>query len=88
MLTGYAEATRDWLSGEDIDCLFDGIRVMPFELGLRFLTDHLQGDRYFKIDRPGRNLDKARVQFALVADIERRERAIRAEIASAFLSGP
>jgi Ser/Thr protein kinase RdoA (MazF antagonist) len=84
ILTGYAEATRGWLSGEDIDCLFDGIRVMPFELGLRFLTDHLQGDRYFKVDRPGRNLIKARIQFALVADIERREPDIRALIETAF----
>ena len=86
ILAGYAEATRDWLSGEDIDCLFTGIRVMPFELGLRFLTDHLQGDRYFKVDRPGRNLIKARIQFALVADIERQEHAIRATIVESFRS--
>ncbi|MGQ9831703.1 MAG: phosphotransferase enzyme family protein [Thermochromatium sp.] len=84
ILAGYAEVTRGWLSGEDIDSLFDGIRVMPFELGLRFLTDHLQGDRYFKVDRPGRNLIKARLQFALVADIERQEPEIRAMIESAF----
>lgn len=85
ILVGYAEATRGWLSGEDIDGLFDGIRVMPFELGMRFLTDHLQGDRYFKVDWPGRNLIKARTQFALVADIERQEHGIRAAIESAFL---
>lgn len=84
ILTGYAEATRGWLSDGDLDTLFDGIRVMPFELGLRFLTDHLQGDRYFKVDRPGRNLIKARIQFALVADIERREPDIRALIETAF----
>lgn len=84
ILTGYAEATRGWLGEDDIDCLFDGIRVMPFELGLRFLTDHLQGDLYFKVDRPGRNLIKACIQFALVADIERREPAIRAAIEAAF----
>lgn len=86
ILTGYAEATRGWLSEDDIDCLFDGIRVMPFELGLRFLTDHLQGDRYFKVDRPGRNLIKARIQFALVADIERLEAEISDVITKAFLS--
>jgi len=88
ILAGYAEATRGWLSDGDIACLFDGIRVMPFELGLRFLTDHLQGDRYFKVDRPGRNLIKARIQFALVADIERREPAIRAAIEAAFHPAP
>ncbi|QGU32172.1 phosphotransferase enzyme family protein [Thermochromatium tepidum] len=84
ILTGYAEVTRGWLSDGDIDSLFDGIRVMPFELGLRFLTDHLQGDRYFKVDRPGRNLIKAQIQFALVADIERREPEIRAAIQAVF----
>ena len=86
ILSGYAEVTRGWLSEADIDSLFDGIRVMPFELGMRFLADHFDGDRYFKVDRPGRNLIKARIQFALVADIERQESAIRALIRAAYHS--
>jgi hypothetical protein len=53
--------------------LFAAIRLIPFELGLRFLTDHLQGDRWFRVSAPGQNLAKARIQFALVADIERKE---------------
>ena len=47
-------------------------RLVTLTIGMRFLADHLAGDRYFKISRPGQNLDRARVQFALVADMERR----------------
>ena len=53
---------------------------MTFECGMRFLTDHLSGDVYFKIHREGHNLDRARNQFALVADMERyKERGCRME---------
>ncbi|MDF3056871.1 MAG: aminoglycoside phosphotransferase [Rariglobus sp.] len=44
--------------------------VMTYEVGLRFLTDHLQGDTYFKIKRPNHNLDRARNQFALLRSLE------------------
>lgn len=47
-------------------------RLLPLVIGMRFLADHLAGDRYFRCDRPGHNLDRARVQFALAADFERR----------------
>jgi hypothetical protein len=43
-------------------------------IGLRFLNDHLSGDRYFKIKRPGHNLQRARVQFRLLEDMERQFR--------------
>ena len=45
-------------------------KLLAFETGLRFLTDHLQGDVYFRIKRPNHNLDRARTQFALVKSIE------------------
>ena len=51
---------------------------------MRFLTDHLAGDRYFRVRSRGENLAKAVTQFALTADIERQEGAIRALIAEAF----
>ena len=44
---------------------------MTFENGMRFLADHLNGDKYFKIHRPGQNLDRARAQFVLLADKEK-----------------
>jgi hypothetical protein len=49
-------------------------RLVTFMIGLRFLTDHLSGDVYFRIHHPGHNLERARIQFALVADLERRGR--------------
>ncbi|UHD18744.1 phosphotransferase enzyme family protein [Thiocapsa bogorovii] len=70
ILQAYAEQTRAWLNPEEIALIPEAIRLMPFELGLRFLTDHLEGDRYFKVVEPGENLRKAEIQFALVADIE------------------
>ena len=43
---------------------------MTFECGMRFLTDYLEGDHYFKIHREGHNLDRCRTQFKLVKDME------------------
>ena len=45
---------------------------MTLECGLRFLTDYLDGDHYFSVARPEHNLDRARTQFKLVAETERR----------------
>ncbi len=47
-----------------------GAKLMTLECGLRFLTDYLDGDHYFATHRPGHNLDRARTQFKLVADME------------------
>jgi hypothetical protein len=54
-----------------------GARLMTLENGLRFLADHLNGDKYFKIHRPGQNLDRARAQFALLEDMERQQAEMR-----------
>jgi hypothetical protein len=62
--------------------LYDAIRLLAFELGVRFLTDHLAGDVYFKVRRPGQNLQRALVQFALAASIEAQEAEIRAIVAA------
>ncbi len=80
ILHAYAEQTRAWLSAEEIALIPEAIRLMPFELGLRFLTDHLEGDRYFKVAEPGENLRKAGIQFALVTDIEGKAEDIRAMV--------
>ncbi len=52
-------------------------KLMTYENGLRFLTDYLQGDTYYKIAHPHHNLDRCRTQFALVSDIEARQDEIR-----------
>jgi len=46
------------------------IKLMTYECGMRFLTDYLNGDVYFRIRRPDDNLARCRTQFALVGEIE------------------
>jgi len=77
ILRGYLAEAREFLAIEDYAYLYEAIRLIPFELGLRFLTDHFAGDRYFKVSAPGQNLLRARVQFRLTEDIERHETALR-----------
>ncbi len=55
-------------------------QVVTFEMGLRFLTDYLDGDRYYRVHRPCQNLDRARTQFALVRYLLENE-AVLTEIA-------
>ena len=56
---------------------YEAILGMTLELGLRFLTDHLAGDRYFKVQQPGHNLYRAQAQFNLATSIEKQEPLIR-----------
>ncbi|MFY9976063.1 MAG: aminoglycoside phosphotransferase family protein [Chromatiaceae bacterium] len=84
ILGGYGQEAASLLRRGDIEVLYDSIRLLPFELALRFLTDHLEGDRYFRVDHRGQNLEKARTQLDLLADIELKEPAIRRIIADAF----
>ena len=56
---------------------YEAILSMTLELGLRFLTDHLNGDRYFKVRQPAHNLYRAEAQFKLAESIEKQEREIR-----------
>ena len=58
------------LTGAEIRLFPWGAKLMTLECGIRFLTDYLEGDRYFRISRPGQNLDRARTQCKLVADME------------------
>lgn len=71
------------LTHAELEMLPLGAYTMTLECGLRFLTDYLDGDRYFSIDRPGHNLDRCRTQFRLVEDMENKwaemERIVREE---------
>ena len=49
-----------------------GAKLMTMELAIRFLADHIDGDNYFAIQRPGQNLDRARTQIKLIADMEKK----------------
>ena len=67
---GFLEGCGDTLTNTEIESLPIGAKVMTYECGMRFLADHLQNDIYFKIHRENHNLDRARTQFKLVADME------------------
>lgn len=67
---GYVASARDFLTPAELDSLAEGARLMTLECGVRFLTDYLQGDVYFRTHRPNHNLDRCRTQFKLVADME------------------
>ena len=67
---GYIEGCGGKLTEKEIEMLPMGAKVMTYECGMRFLTDYLQGDTYFKVHREGHNLDRCRTQFKLVADME------------------
>lgn len=67
---GFIEGCGGKLTEKEIDLMPMGAKVMTFECGMRFLTDYLQGDVYFKIHRENHNLDRCRTQFKLVEDME------------------
>lgn len=76
-MKGYVKEAGSFMTAADREYLYDAVRLLPFELGLRFFQDYLAGDRYFKVRQPGQNLNRARVQFRLCEAIEAREGKIR-----------
>ena len=82
ILTGYSSVAKDFLSEHDYDFLFDSIRLLAFELGLRFFSDYLNNNQYFKAESATHNLDRAVVQFKLVESIEAQEKEIRSLVNS------
>ena len=83
LVDGYLESAGAVLNATERAHLGFAGKLLAFETGLRFLTDHLQGDVYFRIHRPGHNLDRARTQFALVKSIEDNAEAMRRIVAEA-----
>lgn len=70
---GFVQETAGILSLEELSRLPLGVKVLTGELAMRFLTDYLDGDLYFKVNSPVHNLVRARAQMALLQDVERRE---------------
>ena len=66
---GYLSEMKDDLTETELELLPFSVKLMTYECGIRFLTDYLNGDTYFKIHREHHNLERARNQFKLVADI-------------------
>lgn len=75
---GFLEGARGSLTAEELRYLPWGARLMTLECGIRFLTDYLEGDRYFHIRYPEQNLDRTRTQFKLVRDMEQQFDAMSA----------
>ncbi|MGK7897552.1 MAG: phosphotransferase enzyme family protein [Xenococcus sp. (in: cyanobacteria)] len=81
ILAGYFEVSKDFLTAQDYEYIYDAIALIAFELGLRFFTDYLAGNVYFKVNYPEHNLRRALVQFKLTASIESQEKLLRQIIA-------
>jgi Ser/Thr protein kinase RdoA (MazF antagonist) len=77
LVRGYMKGTETMLTDLEIKLLPFAGKLLALENGIRFLTDHLEGDVYFKIHRKGHNLDRCRTQFALVRSIERQMTEMR-----------
>lgn len=79
---GYITATSNFLTPEERNLLAFSGKLMTFVIGLRFLTDYLAGDKYFRVHRPGHNLDRAKTQFKLTQSIAEHEEEMKAFIES------
>ncbi len=83
LLRGYFSAAKSFLTEHDREFIYDSIRLLAFELGMRFFTDYLEGDVYFKVKDRRHNLRRALVQFRLTESIESQAKALRAIISEA-----
>jgi len=80
LAAGYLDAARDFLVPAETERLAFSAKLLTLECGIRFLTDHLKGDVYFKVHREGHNLDRCRTQFKLVAEMEKQMAAMDAVV--------
>lgn len=85
LVRGYLQTAGKFLTPAEIAFLPFAGKLITLETALRFLTDHLNGDMYFKIHRPGHNLDRFRVQAAMVESIERQFSAMEDIVGGAVL---
>jgi hypothetical protein len=76
IVRGYLSAADAFLTRPERERLPFAGKLITFEIGIRFLTDYLSGDTYFRIHRPQHNLDRCRTQFKLVESIEQNEDAL------------
>ncbi|MBE6600519.1 MAG: aminoglycoside phosphotransferase family protein [Ruminococcaceae bacterium] len=70
---GFIEGIGTNISEAELDAFPDAAKIITFETGMRFLTDYIDGDNYFRTGYPEHNLDRARNQLKLVADMETKE---------------
>ena len=74
---GFLEELGESINPKEVELLTFSAKLMTYECGIRFLTDYLNGDEYFKIHRPEHNLDRCRAQFKLVKDMEEKSEQMK-----------
>ncbi len=77
LVDGFVAGSAGRITGGEYERLVDAFSALAFTIGLRFLTDYLEEDRYFRVTQPGQNLDRARGQFALVREVHRNRDEMR-----------
>lgn len=77
LLKSYLSEAGAFFTEHDYHSLYPAIRLIPFELGIRFYTDYLEGNRYFKVTEPEQSLQRAAAQFRLCESITTQESAIK-----------
>ncbi|MBN2392540.1 MAG: aminoglycoside phosphotransferase family protein [Anaerolineae bacterium] len=80
ILQGYLPLVRAFYTADDYAYLYPAVRLLALEQGLRFFTDYLEGNVYYKVKHQTHNLARALVQFRLVESIEAQEASIRAAV--------
>lgn len=80
LLDGYLSEACYLLSDEEKKFIIESISIITFELGLRFFSDHLNGNKYFNVKDPEHNLRRARVQFQLLKDLERKKPSLEKRV--------
>lgn len=85
---GYLEAGRSFLTQSEVEQLAFSAILMTLEVGIRFLTDYLEGDLYFKVHHPEHNLQRARSQFQLVRRLEAAESQLHDLVMQTWVAQP
>jgi len=88
LVRGFVRETSEFLTPAERQHLTFGAKLITFEQFMRFLTDYLAGDVYYKVHREGHNLDRCRTQMVLVESIMDQEKAMNALVEKVFQSTP
>ncbi len=88
LVEGYLCGVQDLLDPVEVEHLAEAPQVITYELALRFLTDFLLGDTYFKVKRPGHNFERARAQFQLLRSMQEHAPQMQSTVSSCLTAGP
>ena len=88
LVEGYLCGVCDLLEPVEVEHLAEAPQVITYELALRFLTDFLLGDTYFKVKRPGHNFERARSQFQLLRSMQEHAPQMKSTVYSCLTADP